>query len=374
MKAKSNLRTAFILLLFFGAIFLLCSVFIESVLSVGLNNDDGKTTTDSKKIEKIENKNQNKSDNNSNNNNEIKSTTKSDRAWLFVYYTNKGHDGLFYAWSKDGLLWQQLRNGKPFLKPEVGGDVKDRLTHSPSICRSSDGVYHVVWTVGWESRSIGYASSRDMINWSKQRLIPVMENEKRTRNVWNPVLFYNEDDKQYYIIWASTVNGEFKETAGLSEDNFNHRLYYTTTTDFTKFAPTKLYWNPNHNVMSPLLVEDKDADKSQRYLLFYKDDTLKPKPKKHLLLATGESPVGPFVVQKMVSHTDWVQGPSILRIDKNWYLYYDCYGKRHFGAVQSNDLINWTNITEKLCFPTNARQGTIIEIDKETLKNLQNLK
>jgi hypothetical protein len=88
----------------------------------------------------------------------------------------------------------------------------------------------------------------------------------------------------------------------------------------------------------------------------------------------GASPTGPFVVQKVVSHTDWVKGPSVLRIGGDWYLYYDCYGKRHFGAVRSNDLNNWTNITEKLCFPTNARQGTIIEIDKETLKNLLKLK
>jgi beta-xylosidase len=363
-----------------------CEIFIALFFAGRVIGNSGESTVESGEAKKIDNTSQVKdksvvnseiknsaSGDGSGGNGGVESVVCSERAWLFVYYTNKGHDGLFYAWSDDGLLWRQIRGGKPFLQPEVGGESKSRLMRAPSICRSSDGVYHMVWTVAWESRSLGYASSRDMINWSKQRLIPVMEHEKGVRNVWDPELFYDVLGKRFYIIWASTVQDRFKETAGSSEDNFNHRLYYTTTVNFVEFAKTELYWNPNHNVMDPLLVEDKSADLPQRYLLFYKDETLKPKPKKNLLLAVGNSPLGPFVVQKVVSHTDWVQGPSVLRIDGDWYLYYDCYGKRHFGAVRSNDLTNWTNITEKLCFPTNARQGTIIEIDKKTLKKLQEM-
>lgn len=386
MLARNNFRSVFFCTLFCCVIFLSCEIFIALFFAGRVIGNSGESTVESGEAKKIDNTSQVKdksvvnseiknsaSGDGSGGNGGVESVVCSERAWLFVYYTNKGHDGLFYAWSDDGLLWRQIRGGKPFLQPEVGGESKSRLMRAPSICRSSDGVYHMVWTVAWESRSLGYASSRDMINWSKQRLIPVMEHEKGVRNVWDPELFYDVLGKRFYIIWASTVQDRFKETAGSSEDNFNHRLYYTTTVNFVEFAKTELYWNPNHNVMDPLLVEDKSADLPQRYLLFYKDETLKPKPKKNLLLAVGNSPLGPFVVQKVVSHTDWVQGPSVLRIDGDWYLYYDCYGKRHFGAVRSNDLTNWTNITEKLCFPTNARQGTIIEIDKKTLKKLQEM-
>lgn len=392
MKTKNNFITACIFLIFWGVnfgIFDILNYPIFAVCSINDNNTTSISTSEkstSDKLDKIKNNptdnpdnknsdNKNPDNKNSDKNNETKPALESNKIWLFIYYTNKGHEGLFYSWSNDGLLWQQIRGEKPFLKPEVGGDIKNRMMRSPSICRGLDETYHIVWTVSWETRSIGYASSKDLINWSKQKLLPLMEHEKNARNTWGPELFYDDKNKRYYIIWASTVSGKFNETAGSSEKDFNHRLYYTTTTDFIKFTPTELYWNPDHNVMDPLLIEDKNnKEQSKRYLLFYKDETLKPTPKKHLLLATGASPIGPFNVQKIVSHTDWVQGPSVLKINGYWYLYYDCYGKRHFGAVRSNDLNTWTNITEKLCFPQNARQGTIIEINKDILKKLQEIK
>lgn len=406
MKAKNYFRSVFFFPIFLGVFFGLCDIFGGLIFAVSVISDVDITTTavvgveSNKDKERSESKvdSDNKSDSKSDKksvgdivvNSEIESGVGGDKSdkgdggvksvldlgsvWLFVYYTNKGHDGLFYAWSNDGLLWRPIREGKPVLKPEVGEDPKNRLMRAPSICRGLDGTYHMVWAIARESRSIGYASSRDMINWSKQKLIPVMEHEKNARNAWDPELFYDNRSKRFYIIWASTVMGSFKETAGSSESDFNHRLYYATTENFNDFTKAALFWNPDHNVMDPLLIEDKSGEESRRYLLFYKDETLKPTPKKNLLLATGAMPTGPFNVQKVVSHTDWVQGPSVLKIGGEWYLYYDCYGKRHFGAVKSSDLNNWTNITEKLCFPTNARQGTIIEIDKEILKKLQELK
>ncbi|MDR2168692.1 MAG: glycoside hydrolase family 43 protein [Planctomycetaceae bacterium] len=392
MRTKNIFCVTFIFPAIFGVFVNFCDIVFaissidENVITASIetdknidkkNNSDGNSPNTSPNTSQntSPNKSQNKSDGNIvSNGGGGKVKTDMKNVWLFVYFMKKGHDGLFYAWSDDGLLWRQIREGKPFIKPEVGGDVRDRVMRAPSVCRSVDGVYHIVWAVGRESRSIGYASSSDLAIWSKQKLIPVMEHEKNTRNTWDPELFYDSTTKRFYIIWASTVKGKFKETDGSSEGDFNHRLYYTTTTDFKNFTKTELYWNPNHNVMDPLLVEDKDGDPAKRYLLFYKDETLNPVAKKYLLLATGSSPTGPFNVQKIVSHTEWVQGPSALKIGDDWYLYYDCYGKRHFGAVKSKDLNNWTNITEKLCFPTNARQGTIIEIDKETLTNLQKIK
>ncbi|MDR1486160.1 MAG: hypothetical protein LBT09_15245, partial [Planctomycetaceae bacterium] len=340
MRAKNNFRSVFVFPLFFGVIFSVGGVFSDLLFAVSVTSNDVEAAanadgeTDKKKCN-CENKFDNNSDCNnfdrnnfdrnnsdcknsvyeiagnlsddnsvkgeklaevkvgggsSEDGNAVKDVVQLDRAWLFVYFTGKGHDGLFYAWSNDGLVWRQVRGGKPFLQPEVGGEVKDRVMRAPSVCRGLDGVYHMVWTVGFESRSVGYASSRNMINWSKQRLIPVMEHEKGARNVWDPELFYDGVGKRFYLIWASTVRGSFSETSGSGEGDFNHRLYYTTTANFVEFAKTGLYWNPNHNVLDPLLVEDKSGEVSRRYLLFYKDGTLKPNPKKHLLLATGASP------------------------------------------------------------------------------------
>ena len=43
---------------------------------------------------------------------------------------------------------------------------------------------------------------KDLIHWSKPRLINVMT-DPTTVNVWAPELFYDDVKKQYMIIWAS---------------------------------------------------------------------------------------------------------------------------------------------------------------------------
>ena len=287
---------------------------------------------------------------------------KSEKAWIFTYFTDNGQDGLHLAWSRDALNWKPLKDGKSFLKPTVS---EDKLMRDPSVCRGPDGTFHLVWTVSWKAREIGYASSKDLIEWTPQRAIPVMIHEPATRNTWAPEVFYDDKSETYYIVWASTIPGRFQETAGSSETDYNHRMYYTTTRDFKTFAETKLYWNPDHNVIDTFLARDGD-----RYLLFYKDETLKPEAKKNISLAIGPSPTGPFEIQGVISHMNWVEGPTALKVDDFWIVYYDCYTKKHYGAVRSKDLKTWENVTEKLSFPIGTRHGTAFEIDEPLLKKL----
>ena len=83
--------------------------------------------------------------------------------YLFSYFEGNG-DGLHFAYSRDGLEWESVQNGKVFLTPEVG---KEKLMRDPSIARGPDGVYHMVWTPGWNGNGIAHASSTDLINWSE---------------------------------------------------------------------------------------------------------------------------------------------------------------------------------------------------------------
>jgi beta-xylosidase len=235
----------------------------------------------------------------------------------------------------------------------------------PSILRAPDGTFHLVWTGSWKAKSFGYASSKDLINWSEAKSVAAMEHEPTTRNVWAPELFYDDKSELFYIIWSSTIPDKFPETAKSSEDDLNHRLYYTTTKDFKTFAETKPFWNPGHNVIDGFL-----AKSANRYLLFYKDETLRPEAKKNILLAIGSSPTGPFEVQGNISPTNWAEGPSALNIDGTWYVYFDLYSKGHFGAVRSKDLKTWEDITDKLSMPAKSRHGTMFEVDVEILKKM----
>ena len=151
-------------------------------------------------------------------------------AYLFSYFINDSKDGLHLAYSYDGLNWTPLNGGRSFLAPSVG---KDKLMRDPSICQAPDGTFHMVWTSSWTDRIIGYASSRDLIQWSEQQAIPVMMHEPEAHNCWAPELFYDEPSETYYIFWATTIPGRHKEVpTSESEKGLNHRMYYVTTKDF----------------------------------------------------------------------------------------------------------------------------------------------
>ena len=282
--------------------------------------------------------------------------------YLFSYFTGNGEDGLHLAVSADGLNWTPLKNGASFLKSEIG---KDKIMRDPSICQGPDGTFRMVWSASWTGKEFGYASSEDLIHWSEQKAIPVMAHEPTTRNTWAPEVFYDQKSETFYIFWASTIPEKFPETKGSSEEEYNHRIYYTTTKDFETFAPTRLYFDPGHNVIDAFLVQENG-----KYLLFYKDETLHPEAKKNILLAVGDSPAGPFTSPKVISHENWVEGPTAVKIGDKWIVYYDCYTKGRYGAVESGDLETWTDITDKIHFPKDARHGTVFRVKPEILENL----
>lgn len=74
-------------------------------------------------------------------------------------------------------------------------------------------MFHIVWTLSRTDKGIGYPSSKDLINWSEQQLLPVMSHENGTRNTWAPEINYDDKKKECIIYWASTIEGKFLETS-----------------------------------------------------------------------------------------------------------------------------------------------------------------
>ena len=89
--------------------------------------------------------------------------------YLFSYFTGNGEDGLHFAHSTDGYKWTAINGGKSLLKPTAGSD---KLMRDPSIVRGPDGTFHMVWTVSWGERGIGYSSSQDLIHWDAAAIHP----------------------------------------------------------------------------------------------------------------------------------------------------------------------------------------------------------
>jgi hypothetical protein len=138
-----------------------------------------------------------------------KSFSQNKEAYLYSYFINNGADGLHLAYSHDGYNWKTLKNNKSFLTPTIGND---KLMRDPCIIYGPDKKFHMVYTVSWRERSIGYAYSTDLINWSKQLKIPVMMHEENALNCWAPEIYYDSISKKYVIIWSTTIPGRFKET------------------------------------------------------------------------------------------------------------------------------------------------------------------
>ena len=187
----------------------------------------------------------------------------SDSVYMFCYFKNNGEDGLHLAFSNDGYNWKALFNDSSVLKPAVS---TDKLMRDPCIIRGKDGKFHMVWTVSWNDKGIGYASSFDLLNWSDQKFIPVMKHEKKARNTWAPEITYDNKKDIYIIYWASTITNRFPQTDTSAEGKYNDRIYYITTKEFEKFSPTKLLYDLSFTVIDATILADSGG-----YLMIFKN-------------------------------------------------------------------------------------------------------
>jgi hypothetical protein len=287
-------------------------------------------------------------------------TTSTATVYLFTYFTGNGEDGLHLAVSEDGYKFEPLNGGKSFLTPQVG---ESKLMRDPCVTRGPDGTFHMVWTTAWQGKTIGYASSKDLVHWSEQRAIPVMANEPDTMNCWAPEIAYDETAKDFVIFWASTVTGRFPETLPTLEHGYNHRIYFTRTADFQTFAPAKVLYNPGFGVIDATYLKDRDG----KLHLIVKDETAKPTPMKHLRIAPAESLTGPFGELAPTFTKTWVEGPTATRVGDDYIVYFDCYRDHRYGAMRSRDLKTWEDVSDRISFPKGARHGTTIEIPRELI-------
>jgi beta-xylosidase len=285
-----------------------------------------------------------------------------DEVWAFSYFKGNGEDGLHLAYSEDGFTWHALRKDSSFLKPEIGNE---KLMRDPCIIKGPDGKFHMVWTVSWKDKGIGYANSPDLMHWSEQVFVPVMAHEPNARNCWAPEIIYDDRSKTYMIYWSTTISGRFPATDTLGDHD--HRIYYTTTKDFKKFSESKLLYNEGFNVIDATIVKD-----STRYIMFLKDETLKPVAQKNLRVAISKSLNGGYSKPSTPITGDyWAEGPTVIKSGGKWIVYFDKYRQHAYGAVRSGDLENWEDVSEKISFPSGTRHGTAFTISRQLLKLLK---
>lgn len=279
--------------------------------------------------------------------------------YLATYFVGNGESGAYLAVSTDGYKFEPIvEPNVPILKPSVG---KDKLMRDPCLLRGADGSWHMVWTSGWWDQGLGMSHSKDLVHWDEQKNVPVMEGIEGTLNTWAPEITYDPKLEQYVIFWSSTVRGQYPETSRADGDKspngvpLNHRFYATTTSDFATYTPAAPMWDPGFNCIDATLLRD-----GTRWVLFAKDETKAPKPAKFLFVAAGPRPLGSFVtLSDRITGAFWAEGPTAVKDKDTYRVYFDRYTEGRWGAVESKDLVNWTDVSDQVRMVPGARHGTI---------------
>lgn len=287
-----------------------------------------------------------------------------DSVFMFSYFNNNGKDGLHLAYSNDGFNWTALNNDRSFLTPILS---KDSLMRDPCIVRDNDGLFHMVWTVSWNERGIGYASSKDLIHWSEQKFIPVMMQEDSARNCWAPEITYGKKKKRFMIYWATTIAGKYLSDRSV-DNGYNHRMYYVLTKNFRTFSRTRVLYDKEFNVIDATIVPD-----GKRFVMFLKDETRIP-PQKNIRIAYSKKlNKGYSDASAPITGNYWAEGPTTLQTKGEWIVFFDKYRDHSYGAVKSSDMINWTDISDQISLPKGIRHGSIFKISKTELEPLMKL-
>ena len=277
-----------------------------------------------------------------------------------IYVSTSFHEpateGLRFIYSYDGIKWDSIQG--VFLRPEVG---VQKVMRDPSIVKGSDGTFHLVWTSSWRGdRGFGYASSKDLIHWTTQRFISTGM-EESTVNTWAPELFYDDVKKQYLIVWASCVPGKFPD---YQEDHKNnHRLYYMTTKDFKTFSKAQLFYDPDFSAIDATLVKRGKDD----YVMVVKDNS---RPMRNIKVAFAKSPYGPWSPASEPFTESFTEGPSTAKVGDWWYIYYDSYRHKIYGAHRTKDFKTFQNQTGTVSFPVGHKHGTVFMADEKLVEEL----
>lgn len=288
-------------------------------------------------------------------------------AYLFASFRGNGEDGLHLAYSRDGLNWTALNNDESVLTPEIG----TKLMRDPTLIRGPEG-FHMVWTSGWEDNGIGVAHSEDLISWSEQQFVPVMQDYPTARNAWAPEIIWDPDAQNYLIFWASTLPGTYPDTEVKADKGWDHRIYATRTADFKEYSDTELYYQPDFNVIDATITPVNDG-----YAMLVKDETRYPAAKR-LHAAFSDSASGPWTLDQDAFSPDglWVEGPTVLPLTLNgeqgYMVYFDAYMNHHFGAMFTTDFKTWEDKTPMLNLPAGTRHGSVLAVTEAELQQLIN--
>lgn len=272
-------------------------------------------------------------------------------------------EGLHLASSQDGLHFEPLNGGKPVLMSSVGA----KSIRDPFVFCDQAGLYHLLSTNGWSSRSIVHAVSEDLVHWRDEALLPVMQGHDDIQQTWAPECFFDEAKGRYRIFWSSGSDGPEKDDLYLS-------IWQTTTADFQTFSEAECLFDPGYSVIDATAFCVNGIWK-----MCFKDErgsNVTDTDYKNLRICTFPEPgILPKDISLPVSPAP-VEGPVVYQAGGRYVMLYDYFLFGRYGASVSDDGETWQPLLQQGLFDgLEARHASVFVCeDARVLEALEGLK
>jgi beta-xylosidase len=282
--------------------------------------------------------------------------------YLFAYFKEPGNQGIYLALSRDGLHYTALNDGQPWLaasdprpNPKEGEDMRDIF-----LTRAPDNTFRAVWTWNWTGNSLGTASSPDLIHWSQQKQVPIMQDFPDVNNVWAPETYWDSAKKEWLLIWSSAMKG--------SPDG--NLIWYSLTPDFQTFSKPAIFFDPGYVVIDATIFHAPN----QPYRLIFKEQSSDPLTYQERV-ATSDKLTGPYDLKTISGFINepWSEGPSAIQVGDRVVVFYDHYRapRAQFEAVATRDWKHWEDITSEISLPAYCKHGSFLRITEAEAQRLE---
>ncbi|MCC9065554.1 alpha-L-arabinofuranosidase C-terminal domain-containing protein [Flavobacterium piscisymbiosum] len=215
---------------------------------------------------------------------------KPDKVYLFAYSTlkNNGKNGLHFAWSTDQKNWFGVGPEHSFLKSDYGSWGPTGKSMSEAfLIQDDNGIFHCFW--GVQDDVFASASSKDLINWTRQSYIQAMKNVTKNES-GKPIIQNIKVSKkagEYNIYWKAdnanytSVTKDFKTySKAIIDDNKVPQFSEITLQGETqKGTITEVDWT-----LVDSLIKNMESSK-------FRDKQDNTSPKSDSLLFVGLKPV-----------------------------------------------------------------------------------
>lgn len=268
--------------------------------------------------------------------------------YYMAYFTDE-QQAFFLAQSTNLQDWTVLNQGNPLLDVRSEG----KRIRAPFLFQDQEGLFHLLFTDDWHSATIGYSQSHDLKTWTKPRYLSFFEEPGDVHNCWAPECFLERETGHYVLVWSTSFRSQNVER---EESN---RIYCCKTKDFKSFTEPQLFFDPGY-----VVIDATVCPSGEQYYMAFKDEREFNVPtSRHSAIRTAVSKdLRSFESISPLLTPPCSEGPFILYEKERFFLFFDAFGRKTCGVLQSEDFVLWKDVSDQFHFPDQCKHFSILKV------------